>query len=460
MSRSFDYDVFLSYSSKDYETVHALAERLKKDGLRVWLDNWVIQPGDLIPLKIQHGLEKSRTLLMCMSPAYFDSVWGTLEHYTLLFHDPTNIQHSFLPVLIEDCTLPNVIAQFARIDFRMRSDEAYDKILATCQSEKQNEKQNKRRSDIVKTTEYHALMPQTFHELRVLIGHEYGVNSVALTPDSKTIISGTLGDMKIWDLATCQCRATIKANASFSGFEDVTITPDGKMAISALFDNNLKIWDLATCQCFTTLKGHKSAVFCVAVTPDGKTAISGSMDKTLKVWDLITGQCRSTFKGHSECWPSGWIWDVAITPDGKTVISASKDKTLKVWNLKTGQCQATFEGHTDEVRCVAITPDGKTVISGSKDKTLKIWDLKTGQCRSTLVAHSKEVLSVVVTPDGKNVVSCSSDKTIKVWDLENKELQTVYVGHNDSIRDMAITPDGKILISASFDKTLRFWYLP
>lgn len=62
----FEYDVFLSYSSKDKSSVHPLAERLKQDGLRVWLDEWEIKPGDSIPLKIQHGLEKSHTLLMCM----------------------------------------------------------------------------------------------------------------------------------------------------------------------------------------------------------------------------------------------------------------------------------------------------------------------------------------------------------------------------------------------------------
>jgi hypothetical protein len=39
MGKTFDYDIFLSYSSKDKKTVCALAERLKKDGLRIWLAN-------------------------------------------------------------------------------------------------------------------------------------------------------------------------------------------------------------------------------------------------------------------------------------------------------------------------------------------------------------------------------------------------------------------------------------
>jgi len=42
----FDYDVFISHSSRDREVVHELAGRLRGDGLRVWLDDWEIKPGD------------------------------------------------------------------------------------------------------------------------------------------------------------------------------------------------------------------------------------------------------------------------------------------------------------------------------------------------------------------------------------------------------------------------------
>ncbi|MEA3283125.1 MAG: toll/interleukin-1 receptor domain-containing protein [Euryarchaeota archaeon] len=110
MGNTFDYDVFISYSSHDAQVVHALAEWLKREGLRVWLDAWAIQPGDAISLKIQHGLEGSRTLLMCMSGAYFDSEWTTLEHHTLLFRDPTNAQRRFIPLLVEDCTRPDIMS--------------------------------------------------------------------------------------------------------------------------------------------------------------------------------------------------------------------------------------------------------------------------------------------------------------------------------------------------------------
>ena len=56
MSKPFQYDVFLSHSSKDKAVVRARAERLKGDKPRVWLDDWEIQPGDHIATKIEAGL--------------------------------------------------------------------------------------------------------------------------------------------------------------------------------------------------------------------------------------------------------------------------------------------------------------------------------------------------------------------------------------------------------------------
>ena len=76
MADEFSFDVFLSHSSRDKEVVRELAERLKRDGLRVWFDQWEIKPGDSIPSKIEEGLEHSRVLVLCMSANAFGSDWA------------------------------------------------------------------------------------------------------------------------------------------------------------------------------------------------------------------------------------------------------------------------------------------------------------------------------------------------------------------------------------------------
>ncbi len=82
MRMAFTYDVFLSHSSKDKDTVREIAERLQADGLRVWFDEWEIRPGGNIPVAIERGLEASRTLVLSMSAYAFDSDWATLESQT------------------------------------------------------------------------------------------------------------------------------------------------------------------------------------------------------------------------------------------------------------------------------------------------------------------------------------------------------------------------------------------
>ena len=98
MGQEFRYDVFLSHSAKDKAVVRPLAERLRKDGLKVWFDEWMLKPGDSIPAKIEDGLEHSRVLVLCMSANAFGAEWAQLEAGTFRFRDPLNCGRRFVPL--------------------------------------------------------------------------------------------------------------------------------------------------------------------------------------------------------------------------------------------------------------------------------------------------------------------------------------------------------------------------
>jgi hypothetical protein len=89
MGNCIEYDVFLSLARADKAAVRELAEQLKGDGLRVWFDEFVIQPSDMLSLKIEEGFQSSRTLLLVMSGAAFAPAWVTLERDTGLFRGST-----------------------------------------------------------------------------------------------------------------------------------------------------------------------------------------------------------------------------------------------------------------------------------------------------------------------------------------------------------------------------------
>ena len=111
MTTEFTYDVFLSHNSADKPRVRQLAERLRAAGLRVWFDEWVIQPGDDIYLAIERGLEASRTLVLCLSPAALGSDWVGLERSAVLFRNPANTGRRFIPLLLADWGNPKRLAR-------------------------------------------------------------------------------------------------------------------------------------------------------------------------------------------------------------------------------------------------------------------------------------------------------------------------------------------------------------
>lgn len=134
MSGEFQFDVFLSHSSKDKAVVVALAERLRDRGLRVFLDDWCIEPGDDIYLALEKGLEVSRVLVFCASPISVGSEWVQFERSTVQFLNPGNKKGKLrlIPLLLADCELPTALQRLKRIDYQKHSDEAFESLLEVC----------------------------------------------------------------------------------------------------------------------------------------------------------------------------------------------------------------------------------------------------------------------------------------------------------------------------------------
>lgn len=103
MDPDFQYDVFLSHSSKDKAVVRPLAERLRKDGLKVWFDEWIPSPAGA-------GEGGRRSGEGCMSANAFGSDWAQLEAGTcgrgnLPFRDPLNQERRLLPLRLDDAPI-------------------------------------------------------------------------------------------------------------------------------------------------------------------------------------------------------------------------------------------------------------------------------------------------------------------------------------------------------------------
>ncbi|CAG8888404.1 unnamed protein product [Penicillium egyptiacum] len=288
-------------------------------------------------------------------------------------------------------------------------------------------------------------------ELQALEGHSSSVQSVAFSPDSQLLASGSDDKtIRLWDTATGALQQTLEGHTD--SVQSVTFSPDGRLLASSSDDKTIRLWKTATGALQQTLKGHTDSVQSVAFSPDSRLLASSSDDKTILLWNIAIGALQQTLEGHID-----WVQSVIFSPDGRLLASSSDDETILLWNTATGALQQTLKGHTDSVQSVVFSPDGQLLASSSYDETVRLWDTATGALQQTLEGHTDSVQSVVFSPNGQLLASSSDDKTIRLWDTATGALQQTLEGHIDWVQSVAFSPDGRLLASGSDDETVRLW---
>lgn len=292
------------------------------------------------------------------------------------------------------------------------------------------------------------------------------LHSIVISPDGKNLISSSdFSNVKVWNLGNsctgiaCNTPKQILPMYALWSYS-VAVSPDSKIVASGSW-KDIKIWNLNSGELIKNISGHLGAVYSVVFNPQGQTFATGASDDQVKIWNLETGKLLHTLSGHSDS-----VRALTFSPDGKTLVSGGLDKVIKIWNVGSGctgeSCISesnNLSGHTAYISSLAITPDGKTLVSGSADQTIKIWNLQTGQLIRTISGHSAAVLSVAINPEGTILASGSTDKTIKLWQLNSGELLNNITGHSELVSSVAFSPDGRKLVSASKDKMIKVWQI-
>ena len=253
------------------------------------------------------------------------------------------------------------------------------------------------------------------------------IQALAIAPDGKTVVSGS-GDrmVRIWDITSNQPPQMLKGHSS--DIRQVEISSDGKTIISSTY-GEIKVWDLATGQLKATLPNLPTAeikigpvllesqpprFYPLAISSDGKTALV-ELDSKLVVWNLATNQqtvLQTSWFSH--------IYSARISQDGQIGVTTSYRQPvthLKVWDLKTGTLKA--EGRVSSspnqrgLNDIALTRDSASAaaeadrIVGSTKEGLKVWNLQTAELEAIL---DEEWMShLVVNSDGKLLVGVTGE---------------------------------------------------
>ena len=127
----------------------------------------------------------------------------------------------------------------------------------------------------------------TVEPLKELIGHTGYPRNFAFSPDGSTLVSGSWGELLLWDVVSGQQRGSfqVKGRCNASG---LAFSPDGSILVTEWNGTDVALWNVATREQLTTFAGHgdqhQHQITSLAFNPNGNIIASSSVDGTVLLW--------------------------------------------------------------------------------------------------------------------------------------------------------------------------------
>jgi WD40 repeat protein len=172
--------------------------------------------------------------------------------------------------------------------------------------------------------------------------------------------------VRVWDAASGQALAVWDAHPDV--VETVAICPDGRTLLSGgINDSHLRIWDLQTLEPSSPVEGPFNSIEKITVGPREGIALCAVDDTwrgSLSILDLKGRAWRQHLRGHADR-----VGDIALSADESLAASVSLDHTLRLWNLRE-DAEAAHLTLDAGLVAVAMAHDGSWVAAGSESGTL------------------------------------------------------------------------------------------
>jgi hypothetical protein len=123
---NYQYDAFISYSSKDRPWVKELLRKLEGQNIKVCIDYRDFIPGMPSIKNIEQAVINSHKTLLILTSNYLESEWTEFENILLQPLDPANQKLRLLPLLKQKCELPLRLRALTYLNFANPEDEALE----------------------------------------------------------------------------------------------------------------------------------------------------------------------------------------------------------------------------------------------------------------------------------------------------------------------------------------------
>ena len=255
-----------------------------------------------------------------------------------------------------------------------------------------------------------------------------------------------------------------------AGVESVAISPDGRTLASAADDGTIWLWDVATRRRLgAPLAGHDGDVNDVAFSPDGSAAGQRRRRRARCGCGTWPPAGRSAARSSSA---RTTATSVAFSPDGTTAgqrrrrsAASQRRQAATRHRAPLGRRHAAAArpaagrlGDVESIDDVAFSPDGAVLAVAARDTRAAVGRGHPPPAGPGRTTASETVYAVAFSPDGRLLATADDDSSVRLWDVRtHRPLGRPLEGHASIVHTVAFSPDGRTLASGGDDGTVRLW---
>ena len=231
---------------------------------------------------------------------------------------------------------------------------------------------------------------RSFPSISQLKTRNLAVAAAHFTPDGRRIIAAA--SKNIWVLNADTGEAITNLLAHSDVINDLQLSLDGRLAISASDDEAVRVWNLESATLLGELPQQGNGTIS-SFNPDASQVLTLNGNGDLRIWTMppTPRRERNIRLGRGASF-ARWAGD------GQRVLTTSNN-TAMIWSVRSGESLTAPMAHQSAIRFAEFSADQQLVVTASADHTARLWDARSGQAVGQPFRHAGAVNSAVLSRD-------------------------------------------------------------